>query len=1561
MELLVVLAGTLTLQAATVDNQYHEEVHAGSTNNVLHDLSWAIERVNAGDSQSISFAINTNPYIISGFVPDLTNDVTIYGETNIFFSDGVMQCYKGNVKLYDIRGNGSFNVHDGSAEIARADFDGTISARDDVNAENSRIWSVGAGRDVYLLTSRVCNVVCDDVSLEEVELGGLTATGTTTYLNNVLFTNESVHVELINPRLINVRFAGSVEPGSLPTATVVIRDSENVLENLNWTNVNLELISDQAELVSNTLFRVTGLHEDGKGKDYSFSECTIIDSLRMVGGSGHTLEDCTIEGQAYFSGCSNVLVGGSGKGNFFAAGALNDDGWLVMTNCTGSSVANNQFGKNKAGQTMATYGMTLRNCNGLTVSANGWHTNQVLDETYNYSFCAENCSNLTVRGNSMSNCPGMAFFNTCDSLVGGEDTTDRNVMIGCANGLVLRDGTHNVTVQNNYLGVDGTGSEVGNQVGIYVANAYDVVIGGTNTAHFERAASPGVHNVISGNDVAGVYITGSTNIQVQGNMIGADADGTGTWGNGGHGVWLDVGAVACVIGGSTQCLGNVISGNGSNGVFISDYASSNRVCNNSIGADITGKNASPNLMHGIAFASSSSHAVSNMIGGEFLADGIMTSVPESAKPEFVNVISGNASNGIVLGGNGTMVYGNYIGVDITGKARLANQENGIYMLNNAASCLVGNVSRSDSGAGDTYASRNLIGGNDCNGILVQGNGNQVIHNVVGLSWDGTVVENWHNGIEIGYGVENRVAGHVIANNWQNGIFVSEWSGANNVIGGVDIGNVYDNYIYANQGMGVLISNGSAVVKGNQIGVKDNDIGNGEIAPNEGMYGISILNLNDGDSVVIGSSTDSGSTADAPNAIFVSSAQDDESIHVENCRASTLMIDYNECNFYGGSLYNFSTSRYCVAVYDSANVMVGVNAGCYMVNSKESAFYAKNSTNVMVFKSVIGVTNESHYTTKGMKNEGHGMLFENCGGVQIGDVGMGNYIAGNAGDGIRFMQTGAMNMGIPSGLIIGNYIGCNTITNGRNGIYASNVWNLAIGGMEAGPYSMRNTIGGNGGCGIQVENSDTLQLLGNRIGLDSSGSGFGNGADGVALKQVTRVELGSTNGALAQSSNEIGSNLGAGARIENAEDVTVVGAYIGTLEASVVARPNQHGLILDDVASLLVYSNVISGNLGDGIICSNIQESIRISANQLGTASQGSHPLGNAGDGLRLVNVQHAYIGSQNIMAANGGNGIHLEGMLTSDNSVYGNVLGSSGLGNGINGVLITGGLDNRIGGTNEWQANEISHNAGYGVYVAAGCHNALLGNSICANLEQAIRLGTQELSYAECEDGPNRCQRQPAITNAFRGSTHVQGQFTSQANASYLLECYASPDISAGGLGEGQDFLFRTNLLTDAEGHADYYWVYAYTTPTGWWITATATDTNGNTSTFSPPVKVTVAPDTHGYGVPDYWQDDHTNLTYNGSGDAHIQDYDEDGMSDYEEYIADTDPEEADSFFAVEMGSIEIPDSSKGRLYTVERSTDLLSASWTPWGQQIGTDGPLVFDFTPTNQTEIYRVKASIP
>lgn len=152
--------------------------------------------------------------------------------------------------------------------------------------------------------------------------------------------------------------------------------------------------------------------------------------------------------------------------------------------------------------------------------------------------------------------------------------------------------------------------------------------------------------------------------------------------------------------------GLVINGFSDDGIHFQVDAERNRAEGNYIGTDLAGTGADPNGANGIHV-----QGPDNVIGGS------------SAVTR--NVISGNSSNGVrIAGAMGNRVEGNYIGTNATGASALPNAD-GVSITSAATNNVIG---------GTTAGLRNVISGNDNNGVRIFGlstTGNVVQGNYIG--------------------------------------------------------------------------------------------------------------------------------------------------------------------------------------------------------------------------------------------------------------------------------------------------------------------------------------------------------------------------------------------------------------------------------------------------------------------------------------------------------------------------------------------------------------------------------------------------------------------------------------------------------------------------------------------------------------------------------------------------------------------------------------------------------------------------------------------------------------
>ena len=109
-------------------------------------------------------------------------------------------------------------------------------------------------------------------------------------------------------------------------------------------------------------------------------------------------------------------------------------------------------------------------------------------------------------------------------------------------------------------------------------------------------------------------------------------------------------------------------------------------------------------------------------------------------------------------------------------------------------------------------------------------------------------------------------------------------------------------------------------------------------------------------------------------------------------------------------------------------------------------------------------------------------------------------------------------------------------------------------------------------------------------------------------------------------------------------------------------------------------------------------------------------------------------------------------------------------------------------------------------------------------------------SNCDGDTGANNLQNFPVITSAVTNSTTttIQGTLNSTANTRFRIEFFANAACDPSGNGQGQTFLGFTNATTDASCNASFSLSIPNSVVTGPIITATATDSNNNTSEFWP-------------------------------------------------------------------------------------------------------------------------------
>ena len=335
-------------------------------------------------------------------------------------------------------------------------------------------------------------------------------------------------------------------------------------------------------------------------------------------------------GVGIFGGPHNTVVGGNvtGAGNVISGnteyGIFVGDpitiGTVIAGNFIGTDATGNQAVPNNFG------GIAVFNqVQGVLIGGTNAAARNVIsgNTTVGVYLLGPNVSNTVVEGNYIGlNAAGTAAVpNTFigiyvlggaqNNLIGGTQPGTGNVISGNASeGIYIADsGTSNNLVVGNRIstGPQGINGIPNGFTGVGIWNgAQNNIIGGTNA---------GSANLISGNNTGhGISIgdpTTSGNV-VQGNLIGTTTNGLASLANGGNGVYIRSGASGNLVGGSVPAARNIISGNGGDGVHITDPGTSgNQVLGNYLGVNTNGTVALSNHDSGVAIVGSAASQTSS--------------------------------------------------------------------------------------------------------------------------------------------------------------------------------------------------------------------------------------------------------------------------------------------------------------------------------------------------------------------------------------------------------------------------------------------------------------------------------------------------------------------------------------------------------------------------------------------------------------------------------------------------------------------------------------------------------------------------------------------------------------------------------------------------------------------------------------------------------------------------------------------------------------------------------------------------------------------------------------
>lgn len=651
-------------------------------------LRAAIEEANASPGADvIDFDVPGSTLVTiqpSSALPTITDPVTIdgtSGQLHRVVLDGV-NAGQGVVGLRITAGNSTVRgldiVRFGSDGIVLTTNGGNVIAYNRIGTTFYNIPNMGNGGYGIFIDNSSSNTiggttftdrnVISGNGLEGIHISGSDSTGNQ-ISGNYIGTNTSGVVAVGNG-------GGGVVIFSSPNNTIggTTAGARNVISGNKYHGIEIDGPAATGTTVKNN-FIGTDVHGSTVlGNSY--------DGVLILDSPNNTIGGTTTSARNLISGNGQAgieFAGSRATGNIV-------QGNLIGTNITGAVALGNYSGvliqgagNNIIGGTATGAGNVIsgNNLHGVEITGYAATGNQVLG-----NYIGTNITGMAALGNKWD---GVYIEAAPNNIIGGIAAGAGNIISGNErNGVTLVRGATGNQVRGNYIGTDATG------MGDALLNVRDRVLIDSAPGNIIGGTETGARNVISGNWLHGVEMTGTaaSGNRLQGNLIGPDVTGRAVLTNTN---WIGVivnNAPNNIIGGTEAGAGNIISGNGWEGITISGAgAAENTVQGNFIGTDITGTAALGNGRDGVRILD----APNNIIGG--------------TETRARNVISANKHYGINIdwdksGATGNQVLGNWIGASVSGDA-LGNAWAGVLVLapSNSNTTLGGTV----AGAGNIIA------------------------------------------------------------------------------------------------------------------------------------------------------------------------------------------------------------------------------------------------------------------------------------------------------------------------------------------------------------------------------------------------------------------------------------------------------------------------------------------------------------------------------------------------------------------------------------------------------------------------------------------------------------------------------------------------------------------------------------------------------------------------------------------------------------------------------------------------------------------------------------------
>ncbi len=611
-----------------------------------------------------------------------------------------------------------------------------------------------------------------------------------------------------------------INGGSQPGSWYGTNSGRNILIHIKSSLVNTNLFTING---SNISFELSGLSIGGiDGAGILVAHNSSVSSMHVWGCYFGTTEngstananknDIYVEGNVsidnLYIGINSDNNGAWRENNLFANSTLTSISILSPINTRGL-IAGNSFGFEKNGSTPAKLAIEQVSNSGVIF--------------------INNSRNITIG----TNADGMDDWAE-QNFIGNADNNLSAAQRRYCNGIFVSN-AQNIWISANYIGTQTSGLAAAANwgYGVLLINCNNVTIG-----HDSRIFSPSLTwlttNVISNNELGGIYFENCVDLIIANNRIGLDKDGNHAFGNGNFSFY---GEGEGVKGRGTNTRITI----GTNGDNSADNAERNYICDNDgngIDVVLTNSRISGNSIGVNVFNTVKGNQRKGLFisaGREVLVGADGNSTYDSYEANYIGGNGGDAAN--IQNCDKAIFSGNYVGSANNGLGTaMPNGGMGLYMKN-CDSILIGGTGNSTH----YLYQRNHFMSNLLDAVKLEDvNFSLIANNFVGVGPDGDMPRgNGGNGLEFngcsgniigcnGDGINDHLERNIIANNNGHGVVINNFE-----LGSVNPNWVSNNYIGVNSagtgsntsgngGYGIYLRNAPKTLIGtNSNGTSDN--------------------------------------------------------------------------------------------------------------------------------------------------------------------------------------------------------------------------------------------------------------------------------------------------------------------------------------------------------------------------------------------------------------------------------------------------------------------------------------------------------------------------------------------------------------------------------------------------------------------------------------------------------------------------------------------------------------------------------------------------------------------